>query len=105
MGEEANAGLWMQVIASIGILTPLVVAILGFIERRSDRRREQQAAPVSAGEAVEPEAMTVTDVLLARIDDLQDLAGWLASERDYYHGQCVKAGLDVPAPRIRLDQS
>lgn len=104
---EVGGATWAQIIASIGILTPLVLGILGFIERRSKQAKKAEekdtATPtVVAGEAVDPTAATLREMLREQVAQLELRISWVAEERDYYHRRCVDANLDVPAPRVEV---
>lgn len=102
---EGNGAFWVQVVASAGVLTPLVLGILGFIERRSNKAKDAaskgETAAVSAGVAIDPAAQSLADVLRERVRGLEQTNTWLADERNYYYDKCLAAGLKVDPPRVR----
>lgn len=97
---DANGAVWVQVVASIGVLTPLVLGILGFVERRSKAAADKPAAAtVQAGVQIDPLNDPVS-LLRERVTALEKTIRWVTSERDYYYAEAVRAGADVEPPRI-----
>ena len=97
---EVNGAVWVQIVASIGVLTPLVLGILGFVERRSKAAAAKPAdATVQAGVQIDPLNDPVS-LLRERVTALEKTIRWVTSERDYYYAEAVRAGADVEPPRI-----
>lgn len=102
---EGTGAIWVQIIASVGVITPLVLGILGFIERRSNQAKKAEAsgsAPtVQAGLPVGASSESVSDVLRERVTALEQTIEWIAAERNYYYDKCLAAGVPVDPPRVR----
>lgn len=96
---EVNGAVWVQIVASIGVLTPLVLGILGFVERRSKAVEKSADATVQAGVQIDPLNDPVS-LLRERVTALEKTIRWVTSERDYYYREAVRAGADVEPPRI-----
>lgn len=96
--------MWVQIVASVGVLTPLVLGILGFIERRSKQAKaaEEAGAPaaVQAGVKIDP-TNEPANILRERVTALEQTIRWIAEERDYFYIEAVKAGARVEPPRIK----
>lgn len=101
---EVSGATWAQVIASVGILTPLILGILGFVERRSKQAeaKGESGPTVVVGEAVDPTAASLREMLSEQVAQLELRISWVAEERDYYYRRCVDANLDVPVPRVEV---
>lgn len=102
---EGNGAFWVQVVASAGVLTPLVLGILGFIERRSKQAKDAEEAngepeTIRAGVRIDP-ANDPVSILRERVTTLEQTVRWIAEERDYFYVEAVKAGARVEPPRIK----
>lgn len=97
---EVNGAVWVQIVASIGVLTPLVLGILGFVERRSKAAAKPADATVQAGVQIDPRNDPVS-ILRERVTALEQTVRWVIDERDYYYVEAVRAGAAVPEPRVR----